>query len=107
MKKGKVNENKNLLSNSKKVFDVKNYFCLVVEKEAVDISQQISRDVTQHDVINFDSQQENSAIQLLICYIIILKPGNNKRGSITVPLTSCLESAVGLLRIFVVICITD
>ncbi len=99
-----------MLSNSKKVFDVKNYFCLVVEKEAVDISQQISRDVTQHDVKNFDSQQENSAIQILICYIIILKPGNNKRGSITVQLTSCLtglESAVGLLIIFVVICKTD
>ncbi len=99
-----------MLSNSKNVFDLKNYFCLVVEKEAVDISQQISRDITQHDVINFDSQQENSAIQLLICYIIILKPGNTEGGSITVPLTSCLtglESAVGLLIIFVVICKTD
>ncbi len=37
-------------------------------------------------------------------------PGNTKRGSITVPLTSCwtgLESAVWQLTIFVFICKTD
>jgi len=40
----------------------------------------------------------------------LVQPGNTKGGSITVPLTSCLtglESAVGLLTIFVFICKTD
>ncbi len=38
------------------------------------------------------------------------KAGNTKKGSITVLLTSCLtglESAVGLMTIFVFICKTD
>ena len=42
--------------------------------------------------------------------IELVKPGNTKGGSITVPLTSCLtglESAVRQLTIFVVICKTD
>jgi len=40
----------------------------------------------------------------------LLKPGNTKGGSITVPLTSCLtglDSAVWQLTFFVFICKTD
>jgi hypothetical protein len=43
----------------------------------------------------------------VICGLV--KPGNTKGGSITVPLTYCLtglESAVSLLTIFVFICKT-
>jgi hypothetical protein len=42
--------------------------------------------------------------------VVKVKPGNTKRGGITVPLTSCLtglESAVWQLTIFVFICKTD
>ncbi len=59
----------------------------------------------------FNSQEQT--LQLISYYFVVSQymwAGNTKRGSITVPLTSCLtglESAVCLLRIFVVICKTD
>jgi hypothetical protein len=48
--------------------------------------------------------------QTMSSKIFMHKPGNTKRGSITVSLTSCLtglESAVSQLTIFVFICKTD
>ncbi len=57
----------------------------------------------ERDILIFTETYIDSSIE-------IDRPGNTKGESKTVPLTSCLtglESAVGLLTIFVFICKTD